>query len=68
MYVGPKHTTMNVHLLAHLSRCVKFWGPLWVYSCFSFEGLNQHLKKLFHGTKNMSEQVITYIVYLSNMQ
>ncbi len=30
--------TMKVHLLSHITECVKDWGPLWAYSCFSFEG------------------------------
>ena len=52
--------TMNMHQLKHLSECVKHWGPLWGYSCFCFESLNGHLKKLFHGTKDMSVQVRNY--------
>lgn len=48
---------MNIHMLSHLTGCVRNWGPLWAYSCFQFESANNNLKKLFHGTKNMSEQV-----------
>ena len=48
---------MNIHLLSHLVDCVKCWGALWTYSCFVYETMNGHLKKLFHGTKNMSKQV-----------
>ena len=48
---------MNVHLLNHLTKCVRNWGPLWAYSCFQFESANNHLKKLFHGSKDMSKQV-----------
>ena len=51
IYIGEKRTTMNVHLLSHLVDCVKRWGPLWAYSCFVYETMNGHLKKLFHGTK-----------------
>ena len=51
---------MNVHLLVHLQQCVSDWGPLWSYSCFPFVSANNHLRKLFHGTKDMTQQV--YIV------
>ena len=61
---------MNIHLLSHLVDCVKCWGPLWAYSCFVYETMNGHLKKLFHGTKNMSKQVYyhndsTWIIRIS---
>ena len=52
---------MNIHLLSHLPECVKKWGPLWAYiafySCFAYESMNGHLKKMFHGTRNTSKQV-----------
>lgn len=61
--VGIKATAMNVHMLQHLPNCVQYWGPLWVYSCFHFENMNGTLKSLFHGTRNMTKQVImTYMV------
>ena len=54
---GVKSCAMNIHLLSHLPDYVRNWGPLWSYSCFSFETMNYHLKKHFHGTKDMSKQV-----------
>lgn len=24
----------------HLAKCVKYWAPLWAWSCFGFEGMN----------------------------
>lgn len=54
--IGVTSTTMNVHLLSHLTVCVKDWGPLWAYSCFQFESMNRELKALFHGTRDMSRQ------------
>ena len=56
---------MNVHLLRHIPECVQNWGPLWAYSCFTFESLNGALKRHFHGTKNMNKQV-QLNVYLSS--
>lgn len=40
------------------------WGPLWSYSCFHFENQNGYLKTLFHGTRDMTKQVVqcTYIL------
>ena len=48
---------MNVHLLKHIPDCVRDWGPLWAYSCFSFESMNGHLKRHFHGARCMNVQV-----------
>ena len=55
--LGEKKTTHNVHLISHLVDCVHSWGPLWAYTCFVFETMNGQLKKLFHGTRDMSKQV-----------
>lgn len=56
-YLGEKKCTMNVHILSHLANCVKNWGPIWCYSCFPFESRNADLKRLFHGSRDMSHQV-----------
>ena len=60
LQTGGTANRMNIHLLRHLAFHVINWGPLWVYSCFSFESLNGELKKYFHGTRNMSDQVFMY--------
>ena len=57
MFTGERSATMNIHLLIHLTKCVENWGPLWAYSCFPFESMNYQLKKLFHGSQNMTKQV-----------
>lgn len=49
---------MNVHMMLHLPQCIKNWGPLWAYSTFHFENLNGYLKYLFHGTRDMTKQVL----------
>ena len=41
--------THNMHLLTHLTKYVKLWGPLWTHSTFGCENKNGHLKRLFHG-------------------
>lgn len=48
---GPNADTMKVHLLRHVTSCVRDWG---VYSVFQFERINQ---KLFHGNRNTSKEV-----------
>ena len=63
--VGERHVPINVHLLIHICDCVKMWGPLWCYSCYTFETMNGHLKKLFHGTRDMTKQVIHMSMFYS---
>ena len=57
---------MNLHQLKHLPFHVKNWGPVWAYSCFGFESVNGAVKKLFHGTRDMSEQV-SLCMYTKNL-
>ena len=54
---GPNSDTMKVHLLRHITSCVRDWGPLWAYSALQFEGMNHIIKKLFHSSKNTSKEV-----------
>jgi hypothetical protein len=35
---GRRHMSSNIHSLLHLHESLKFIGPLWFYSTFSFEG------------------------------
>ena len=52
---------MNVHILSHLNECVRNWGPIWCYTCFAFETRNSDIKRLFHGSRDMSKQVNTIL-------
>lgn len=54
---GKRYETYNVHMLLHLTDCVRNLGPLWGTSCFWFEGYNGDLSKLFHGTQNVDIQI-----------
>ena len=54
---GVTAQTANVHQLRHLAFHATNFGPLWCYSCFALEARNGDIKNLFHGTRNMSEQV-----------
>ena len=55
---GDSACTHNVHLLVHLPKYVRLWGPLWTHSTFGFESKNGHLKKYFHGRNAIHQQLI----------
>ena len=38
---GIRHMSSNIHSLLHVHESLKFVGPLWFYSTFSFEGKNR---------------------------
>jgi len=64
---GKRYMTANVHLLLHLTQCVRELGPLWAYSCFHFESQNGILKSLVHGTQHVEKQIITSFSYHKNL-
>ena len=49
--IGVKATTMNMHLLSHVTEGFKN------YSYFPFESMNRELKLMFHGSQDMTKQV-----------
>ena len=55
---GDSACTHNVHLLTHLSKYVRLWGPLWTHSTFGFESKNGYLKNFFHGRNTVHKQLI----------
>ena len=54
---GNRYETFNVHCLLHLTRCVKFLGPLWSCLCFWYEDYNGDIRKLYHGTQKVDLQI-----------
>ncbi|XP_033726289.1 uncharacterized protein LOC117315956 [Pecten maximus] len=48
---------MNIHMLKHLPEFVLLHGPLFHYSCFGFESMNNHLKNMIHGTRFVNDQI-----------
>lgn len=54
---GTQACTANVHYLLHPPQCVIWNGPLWTFSCFSYEDANGKLRKMFHGTQHVEMQV-----------
>ncbi len=55
---GEASCTANAHLLSHLPKYVRLWGPLWTHSAFGFESKNGHLKHLFHGKSDIIHQLL----------
>ena len=58
LHAGLKYCKINVHLLSHLPRYVKLFGPLWTHSAFGFEDSIGHLVKKAHGTHDIANQVL----------
>lgn len=54
---GHNANSLNVHNLTHLVHFVRQWGPLWAWSCFSFESFNDEIKKSVHETGNVCKQI-----------
>ena len=59
--------TANVHHLLHLSEIVKKFGPLYVYSCFPFEGANGSLLSYIRGTQNIDVQILETVSIMSEL-
>ena len=55
---GESSCTANAHLLLHMAKYVRLWGPLWTHSSFGFENKNGQLKYLFHGKSQIVNQLI----------
>ena len=55
---GETSCTANAHLLSHLAKYVRLWGPLWTHSAFGFENKNGQLKHLFHGKSDIINQLL----------
>ncbi|XP_028403523.1 uncharacterized protein LOC114526207 [Dendronephthya gigantea] len=49
--------TFNSHSLTHLAEQVRDHGPLILHSAFVFESMLAHLKRLFHGTRGVPDQI-----------
>ncbi|KAJ1530204.1 hypothetical protein ONE63_005131 [Megalurothrips usitatus] len=48
---GEVHMNFNVHLLLHIRRCTKMFGPIFTFLAFCFESGNGNLVKLVKGTR-----------------
>jgi len=50
--------THNAHLLVHLAKYVRLFGPLWTHSTFGSENKHGRLKTLFHGKHQIHQQLL----------
>lgn len=56
---GDGSCGLNVHNIgAHLVFYVRLWGPLWAWSCFTFEDWNAALLQSVHGTGDVTKQCV----------
>ena len=55
---GNVEATYNSHSLTHLAEQARNHGPLIFHSAFVFESMLAHLKRLFHGTRGIPDQII----------
>lgn len=58
---------LNVHQLLHLADCVRYLGPLYTSSCFSFEDKNGVLLKMIKGTQNIDSQIVTGVSFVQKL-
>ena len=55
---GEKCCTHHMHIISHLCKYVRLWGPLWTHSLFGFESKNGQRKRLFHGKDNIFKELM----------
>ena len=55
---GEKCCTANAHLLSHLAKYVRLWGPLWTHSSFGYENKNGHIKHFIHNKSDVVKQLL----------
>ena len=63
---GKSEQTYTVHALQHLPEQVKNFGPLILHSGFVFEAMISHLKRLFHGTRCIPDQIVKNLIIAQN--
>lgn len=60
---GEKNMNYNIHLLSHISNCVRNCGPLWAHSNFCFENNNGVLLKYVKGTTDVLKQIVSKYMF-----
>ncbi len=58
---GEVACTANMHSLCHIIQFVRQWGPLWIHSLFGFENMNCHIRRRFHGSRQVLDQLVFYV-------
>ena len=55
---GDKNCTLNAHLLIHLTKYVRLWGPLWTTSEFGFESMNGYITSMIHSKHKVADRLL----------
>lgn len=55
---GKINCTLNSHLLIHLPKYVRLWGPLWTHSAFGFESVNGFITSMIHSKFKLGDQLL----------
>lgn len=63
---GDSDQTYTCHALGHLPDQVRRHGPLILHSSFVFEAMISHLKRQFHGTRAIVDQIIRNLLLAQN--
>lgn len=61
------YMTLNLHQLIHLADSVRYLGPLYTHSCFSFEDKNGAILKMIRGTQCIDSQITTGISFVQKL-
>ena len=59
---GEMSCTHIAHLLFHIPKFVRLWGPLWTHSTFDFEHKHGQPKHLFHGKNNIIKHLLLILM------
>ena len=60
--------TFNAHAITHLAEQVRQHGPLILHSAFVFESMLAHLKRLFHGTQGIPDQICKKLAVAQHLE
>jgi hypothetical protein len=55
-------------LLTHITDFARDWGAPWAYSAFMFEDIGGILKRLFHGSKHISQQIFNNFLAIGKLR
>ncbi|KAE8737582.1 hypothetical protein FOCC_FOCC016954 [Frankliniella occidentalis] len=65
-YFGLPNMVYNIHLLSHISKCVRNFGPIWGHSSFPYESQNRYLVQLCKSPYCVPLQVARkFVIYQS---
>ena len=62
---GDTSCPLNSHLLIHLTKYVRLWGPLWTHLAFGFESMNGYISSMIHSKHRIADQLV-FSVDVSN--